>query len=158
MWQLHFWIINDFSAFVNQGQDIKHFCDLRNIVHMSHPIFRDVSPKIVIFYEPMPATTMPQTLSHSSISMHFTQSKSTKCEIFAWNCDFSWNHAYCIDSKPVPLDLACLKPYICTTQAISMHFSQSKSTKCEIFAWNCNFLGTTYHRDSKPVVLDLACL
>ena len=29
-----------------------------------------------------------------------------------------------------------------------MHFSQSKSTKCEIFAWNCDFSGTTYHRDS----------
>ena len=25
------------------------------------------------------------------------------------------------------------------TQAILMHFSQSKSTKCEIFAWNCRF-------------------
>ena len=25
-----------------------------------------------------------------------------------------------------------------------MHFSQSKSTKCEIFAWNCDFSGTAY--------------
>ena len=56
------------------------------------------------------------------------------------------------DSKSVALDVACIKHYICTTQAISMHFAQSKSTKCEIFVWNCNFLGTTYHRDSKPVV------
>ena len=56
---------------------------------------------------------------------------------------------YCTDSKPAVLDLACLKPYICTTQAISMHCSQSKSTKCEIFVWNCNFLGTTYHGEGK---------
>ena len=49
-------------------------------------------------------------------------------------------------------------PYICATQTISMHLSQSKSTKCEIFCLNCNFLLTTYHRDSKPAVLDLALL
>ena len=37
----------------------------------------------------------------------------------------------------MPLDLAhLLKPYIHATQAISMHFSQSKSTKCEVFAWH----------------------
>ena len=65
--------------------------------------------------------------------MHFSQSKSTKCEISAWNCDFSGT-IYCKDSKPVALDMACLKPYICTTQAILIHFSQSKSTKCEILA------------------------
>ena len=40
--------------------------------------------------------------------MHFFQSKSTKYEIFTWNFDFSGN-AYCRDSKPVPLDSACLK-------------------------------------------------
>ena len=28
-----------------------------------------------------------------------------------------------------------------------MHFSQSKSTKCEIFAWNFDFSGTAYCRD-----------
>ena len=28
-----------------------------------------------------------------------------------------------------------------------MHFSQSRSTKCEIFAWNFDFSGTTYHRE-----------
>ena len=66
--------------------------------------------------------------------MHFSQSKSTKCEIFAWNCDYSGT-AYCRDLKPVALDVACLKPQICATQAISMHFSQLKSTKCEMFAW-----------------------
>ena len=64
--------------------------------------------------------------------MHSSQSKSTRCEIFAWNFDFS-ETTYCKDSKPAPLDLACLTPNICTTQAISTHFSQSKSTKCEIF-------------------------
>ena len=53
-----------------------------------------------------------------SISMHFSQSKSTKCDIFAWNFDFSVT-TYCRDSKPAPLDLACLKPWICTTQTIS---------------------------------------
>ena len=153
------------------------------------------------------ACLKPKICTTQAISMHCSQSKSTKCEIFAWNCDFSgttlaetWNlwywmwhtsnpkyaplkpfqcivpsqnqqnvkflseivifsgTAYCTDSKPAVLDLAYVKPYICATQAISMHFSQSKSTKCEIFVWNCNFLGTTYHRDSKPAVLDLACL
>ena len=128
--------------------------------------------------------------------MHCSQSKSTKCEIYAWNCDFLRNH---LSQRPKPavLDLACLKPKICTTQAISMCCSQSKSTKCEIFGivmfywnlctdskhkywiwhmsnltyaplkpfqcicpsqnqqnvkffvWNCNILGTTYHRDMK---------
>ena len=63
--------------------------------------------------------------------MHFSQSKSTKCEIYAWNCDFSWT-TYCRDLQQVPLDLASQPP--CTTQAISMHFFQSKSTKCEILA------------------------
>ena len=33
-----------------------------------------------------------------------------------------------------------LNPKICPTQAILMLFSQSKSTKCEIFAWTCIFL------------------
>ena len=42
-------------------------------------------------------------------------------------------------------------PTYAATQAISMHFSQSKSTKCEIFAWNFYFSGTAYHRDWKPV-------
>ena len=65
--------------------------------------------------------------------MHFSQSKSTKCEIYAWNCDFSWT-TYCRDLQQVPLDLAYLKPWICTTQGISIHFSQSKSTKCDILA------------------------
>ena len=49
------------------------------------------------------------------------------------NCDFSWTN-YHRDLQQVPLDSACLKPYICTTQAISMHFSQSNSTKHEIYA------------------------
>ena len=65
--------------------------------------------------------------------MHFSQSKSTKCEILAWNWDFSGT-TYHRDSKPMAFDLACLKPYICTTQAISMHFFSEKSTKCEILA------------------------
>ena len=34
--------------------------------------------------------------------------------------------------------------HTCTIQVISMHFSQSKSTKCEFFAWNCDFSGTAY--------------
>ena len=52
--------------------------------------------------------------------------------LFPWNFDFSGT-AYHRDLKPVPLDLACFDPYLCATQAILMHFSQSKSTKCEIF-------------------------
>ena len=51
---------------------------------------------------------------------------------FPWNFNFSVT-AYHRDLKPVPLDLACFDPYLCATQAILMHFSQSKSTKCEIF-------------------------
>ena len=65
--------------------------------------------------------------------MHFCQSKIHKM----WNfCLKLWlfRNCLCRDLKPVALDLACLKPYICTTQAISMHFSQLKSTKCEILA------------------------
>ena len=73
------------------------------------------------------------------------------------NCDFSWT-SYWRDPQQVPLDLAYLKPKICATQAISMHFSRSKSTKCEIFAWNCDFSGTTWGRDLKSMVLDVACL
>ena len=34
----------------------------------------------------------------------------------------------------VPLDSACLEPYICATQAIFNVFFPVKSTKCEIFA------------------------
>ena len=50
--------------------------------------------------------------------------------LFPWNFGFSATTYHWV-SKPVPLDLACLKSYIHTTQAISMHFSQSKSTKCK---------------------------
>ena len=57
-------------------------------------------PEIVIFHEPLIVGTC------------------NKCH-WIWHTS---NHKYC------------------TTQAISMHFSQSKSTKCEIFAWYCDFL------------------
>ena len=53
------------------------------------------------------------------------------------------------DSKPVPLDLAHLKPYIHATQAISMHFSLSKSTKCEIYA---SFLNSSKHKMKKTSI------
>ena len=56
----------------------------------------------------------------------------------SWNCDFSWT-AYHRDWQQVPLDSACLKPEMCTTEAILNHLCQSISTKCEIFAWNCDF-------------------
>ena len=62
----------------------------------------------------------------------------------------SWNLCHWImhalHPKYVPL-----KPFWGT-------FFKSKSTKCEIFAWNFDFAGTTYHRYLKPVPLDLACL
>ena len=70
--------------------------------------------------------------------MHFSQSKSTICEIFAWNFDFS-ETAYCRDLRQVPLDLAHLKSEIHATQAILMHFSQSKSTKWEILGCFLNY-------------------
>ena len=118
-----------------------------------NPIFCSVSPKIVMFQEPFIVETRNKChwIWHTSnpiwviqaILMHFSQSKSTKCESFAWNCDFSGT-AYHRDLKPTALDLAFLKPYICTTQAILMHFSQSKSTKCEISAWNCDFSRIIY--------------
>ena len=127
---------------------------------------------------------MPWTLNmhHSSHFNAFSQSKSTKCEIFAWNFDFSGT-TYHRDLKPVPLDLhalnpkyAPLKPFQCIfpvkinkmwfeiwifqhalhTYELNMHHSNHfnvfslKSTKCEIFAWNFDFSGTTYHRDLKP--------
>ena len=40
---------------------------------------------------------------------------------------------------------------------VPCHFHSSKATKCEIFAWNCDFSGTTYHRDLKCAALDSAC-
>ena len=103
---------------------------------------------------------MPQTLNmhHSSHFNALFPVKNQQNVKFLSEIVIFSGTAYCTDSKPVALDLAYVKPYICATQAISMHFSQSKSTKCEIFVWNCNILGTTYHRDSKPVALDLACL
>ena len=48
------------------------------------------------------------------------------------NFDFSGT-TYHRDLEQVPLDLAHLEPKTLTAQAISMHFSQSKPTKCEIF-------------------------
>ena len=66
------------------------------------------------------------------LPFHFDALLSHFTLLFSWNFDFSGT-TYHTDSKPVPLDLACLKPYIHATQIISMHFSQSKSTKCEIF-------------------------
>ena len=75
----------------------------------------------------------------------------------SWNCDFSWT-AYHRDWQQVPLDSACLKPEMCTTEAILNHLCQSKWTKCEIFVWNYDFSGTAYRRDSKPAAVELACL
>ena len=85
-----------------------------------NPILCYLSPKILIFQELLIIETWnkchwiwhalnPKYAPLTAISMHFSQSKSTKCEIFAWNCDFSGT-TYCRDSKPAPLDLACLKP------------------------------------------------
>ena len=103
---------------------------------------------------------MPQTL-HMHYSSHFNGFFPVKVNKM-WNlclklC-FFLGTTYHRDSKPVAFDLACLKPYICATQAISMHFFQSKSTKCEIYAWNCDFSWTTYCRDLQQVPLDLAYL
>ena len=91
----------------------------------------------------------PRMGFHSgAISMHFSQSKLTKCEphfmpLVSKNFDFSGT-TYHRDSKPMPLDMAHLKPYIHTTQAISMHFSLSKSRKCEIFACLLNSPNTKW--------------
>ena len=53
---------------------------------------------------------------------------------FAWICDFS-ETAYCRDSKPMALAFSMPQTLnMCNTQAILMHFSQSKSRKCEILA------------------------
>ena len=143
---------------------------------MSHPIFMDlnpiccyVSPKIVIFHEPLIVGTCNKChwIWHAS-NLKYAPLKQFQCIFPSQNQQnvkflseiviFSGT-TYCRDSKAaVALDLAYVKPYMCATQAISMHLSQSKSTKCEIFVWYCNFLGTTYHRDMKPAVLDLACL
>ena len=53
------------------------------------------------------------------------------------------------DSKPVPLDLAHLKPYIHVTHSISMHGSLSKSTKCEIYA---TLLNSSKHKMKKTSI------
>ena len=78
----------------------------------------------------------------------------TTCLLKFWffrNC-LSWRLKTCATGFSMPWTLNMLH---------SSHFdafSQSKSTKCEIFAWNFDFSGTAYHRDSKPVQLDSACL
>ena len=70
--------------------------------------------------------------------LHFTL-------LFSSHFGFSGT-AYHRGSKPVPLDSACLKTYICATQAILMHFSQSKSTKCEMLG--C-LLNSPWHKMKK---------
>ena len=62
---------------------------------------------------------------------------------------YSSGTTYHRDSKPMPLDLAHLKPYIHATQAISMHFSLSKSTKCEIYA---SLLNSSKHKMKKTSI------
>ena len=91
-----------------------------------------------------------------AILMHFSQSKSTKCEIFAWNCDFLGT-AYHGDSKHVTLVLACLKLSICTTQAFSMHCSQSKSIN-KMWNFGC-FLNSPWQKIEKmPICTGKKCL
>ena len=68
------------------------------------------------------------------------------------NCNFLWTN-YQRGLATSAIELSRPQSHM-PTQAITMHFSQSKSTNVTIFAWNCNFLGTI----SKPVVLDLAQL
>ena len=65
--------------------------------------------------------------------------------LFFSNLDFSGT-AYCRDSKPESLDSAHLEPYIHATQSIWMHFSQSKSTKCEKFHWWLNSLNKKFKK------------
>ena len=132
---------------------------------MSHPIFMDlnpiccyVSPKIVIFHEPIIIGTCNKChwIQHASNLKYaplkqfqcIVPSQNQKCEIFCLKCE-TWN----------PVVLGCGMPQshkYAPTQAISMHCSQSKSTKCEIFVWNCDFSWTTYCRDLQQVPLDLA--
>ena len=64
--------------------------------------------------------------------MHFSQSKSTKCEIFAWNCDFSGT-AYCRDSNLWHWIWHALNPRYMPFKPLDAFF-QSKSTKSEILA------------------------
>ena len=86
-------------------------------------------PEILIFWELLIVetwnkchwiwhTSNPKYI-HSSHYDAFSQSKSTKCEIFGWNFDFL-GIAYCRDLKPVPLDLAHLKPSL--NMCHSSHF------------------------------------
>ena len=62
------------------------------------------------------------------------------------------------DMKPAVLDLACLRHYICATQAISIHFFPVKINKCEFFTvswtppdknWKQHQLsqGKSFHKD-----------
>ena len=94
---------------------------------------------------------MPWTLNmcHSSHFNAFFTVKINKMWSFCLACFYFSGTTYHRDSKPMPLDLAHLKPYIHATQAISMHFSQSKSTKCEICA--C-FLNSPLHKMKKTSI------
>ena len=153
---------------------------------MSHPIFMDlnpiccyVSPKIVIFHEPLmnhlfsigtckskwnichcDFSGMPQTLNmhHSS---HFNVLFPVKINKM-WNfCLKLWFFLELLIAQTQNLwhwiwhmsnpTYVLLKPFQCI-------FPSQNQQNVKFFVWNCNFLGTTYHRDSKPVVLDLACL
>ena len=117
---------------------------------MFHPIFMGfnpiscyVSPKIVILQEPL----IVETRNKCHWIWHTLNPKCAPLKKF--QCIFcSQNQqnvkflpeivisgtTYHRDLKPAALDSACLKLQICTTQAILMHFSQSKWTKCEICA------------------------
>ena len=145
------------------------------LLHMSHPIFMDlnpiccyVSPKIVIFHEPLIVGTCNKChwIQHAS-NLKYAPLKQFQCIVPSQNqqnvkfmpeivifleplivgtcnkCHWIWHI-----SNPT---CVLLKPFQCICP------SQNQQN-VKFFVWNCNFLGTTYHRDSKPAVLDLACL
>ena len=127
-----FWVIMVFCMFMvrSRYRILKHGVGVKwdpsRIATYGHPIFMvlnpifcDVSPEIVLFHEPFIVETCnkchyqhdlnPKYAPLKQFWCIFASQKSTKCEIIAWNCDFSGT-AYCRDLKPAALESACLEP------------------------------------------------
>ena len=88
--------------------------------------------------------------------MHFSESKSTKSQIFTSNFDFT-GMAYCRDLIPVPLDLADLKPKIMPLKPFWCIFLSQNQQNVKFLPEILIFQQPAYCRVLKPVPLDSAC-
>ena len=121
------------------------------LLHMSHPIFMDlnpiccyVSPKIVTFHEPIIIGTRNKChWIQQAANPKYAPFKQLQCIFpsqiqqnvkFWFEIGFYLGTAYCTETQNLWHWIWHANPYICATQAISMHCSQSKSKKCEMLA------------------------